>query len=216
MDIDIGRIKKIEIGHDNTGPGAGWYLETVTIRKKISNCREIGESFIRQTEEWSEILQDRISESSEKGLARDDRPASSRSILRSPTDSARSASQKRVSWNKEETENAKSSRKSHQVRWISSYQFVDEKLTYRAADASREDEYSTKKSVKISTNGDPDDEIYQFKADRWLADDENDKRLSVILTPESIKTEQRKTPVNRSSGEKRPGKTSMNQIFSSH
>lgn len=30
---DVGRIYKIRIGHDGTGFGAGWFLETVTVKK---------------------------------------------------------------------------------------------------------------------------------------------------------------------------------------
>lgn len=29
-DVDVGSIRNITIGHDNSGPGAGWYLQDVS------------------------------------------------------------------------------------------------------------------------------------------------------------------------------------------
>jgi hypothetical protein len=29
-DVDVGSIRNIIIGHDNSGPGAGWYLQDVS------------------------------------------------------------------------------------------------------------------------------------------------------------------------------------------
>eukprot|EP01118_Nematostelium_gracile_P009375 TRINITY_DN3151_c0_g1_i3.p1 TRINITY_DN3151_c0_g1~~TRINITY_DN3151_c0_g1_i3.p1 ORF type:complete len:513 (-),score=190.16 TRINITY_DN3151_c0_g1_i3:51-1589(-) len=35
--VDIGEIKKVEIGHDGTGFGAGWYLQDVSVKDSLNN-----------------------------------------------------------------------------------------------------------------------------------------------------------------------------------
>ncbi|UJR15205.1 hypothetical protein I4U23_002164 [Adineta vaga] len=56
MDIDVGDINRIKIWHDNTKPGAGWFLDTVIIRKKHSTCRPISNSFIQRVTQISKVL----------------------------------------------------------------------------------------------------------------------------------------------------------------
>jgi hypothetical protein len=34
MDIDVGKIDRIKIWHDNSKIGSAWFLDTVIIRKK--------------------------------------------------------------------------------------------------------------------------------------------------------------------------------------
>ncbi|CAF1040089.1 unnamed protein product [Adineta ricciae] len=56
MDIDVGNINAIKIWHDNSKPGAAWFLDTVIVRKKHSVCRSITNIFIQRVTQISKAL----------------------------------------------------------------------------------------------------------------------------------------------------------------
>ncbi|CAF4476662.1 unnamed protein product, partial [Rotaria sp. Silwood2] len=56
MDIDIGKIDRIKVWHDNSGVGPAWLLDSIIIRKKHSICRPITDIYIQRLEKISQIL----------------------------------------------------------------------------------------------------------------------------------------------------------------
>ncbi|CAF0764579.1 unnamed protein product [Adineta steineri] len=56
MDLDVGKIDRIKIWHDNSGVGAAWLLDNVTVRKKYSTSRSITNIFIQRLEQISNVL----------------------------------------------------------------------------------------------------------------------------------------------------------------
>lgn len=56
MDIDVGNINAIKIWHDNSKPGAAWFLDTVIVRKKHSTCRSVTNIFVQRVTQISKIL----------------------------------------------------------------------------------------------------------------------------------------------------------------
>ncbi|CAF0903962.1 unnamed protein product [Adineta steineri] len=56
MDLDVGKIDRIKIWHDNSGVGAAWLLDNVTVRKKYSTSRSITNIFIQRLEQISTVL----------------------------------------------------------------------------------------------------------------------------------------------------------------
>jgi len=129
MDIDIGKIDRIKIWHDNSGPGSAWFLDSVIIRKKYSTCQTISNIYIQRLEEISQALHRQIHEqikknsslrtSSIRGDERrttdrhslksndyddnnsKDRLGNSRSILRSLTMYDKANLQKKVTWDEQ-------------------------------------------------------------------------------------------------------------------
>ena len=42
---DLGGLKKLKIRHDNSGPGANWFLDRVEVEDKMHNRRLVGTEF---------------------------------------------------------------------------------------------------------------------------------------------------------------------------
>ncbi|CAF3724820.1 unnamed protein product [Rotaria sordida] len=115
MDIDIGKIDRIKIWHDNSSLGSAWFLESIIIRKKYSTCQTISNIYIQRLEQISKALYRQINEpmnknsidrSSLKSKDSDnsgfnDRLGSSRSILRSPTIYDKVNLRKKVTWDEQ-------------------------------------------------------------------------------------------------------------------
>jgi hypothetical protein len=129
MDIDIGKIDRIKIWHDNSGVGSAWFLDSVIIRKKYSTCHIISNIYIQRLEHISKALYRQIAQQikqtskvrtssvngnerrsmdrsslksndyNENGLR--DRLGSSRGILRSPTMYDKASLQKKVTWDEQ-------------------------------------------------------------------------------------------------------------------
>ncbi|XP_071161677.1 uncharacterized protein [Mytilus edulis] len=84
-DVDVGPIKTITIGHDNSGPGAGWYLQDVKIKRYLQR-KEIVEYLKKTKKEAAKMkhtkrkggkdevdeLEDRMQKLKKKGSKYDD------------------------------------------------------------------------------------------------------------------------------------------------
>ena len=125
MDVDVGKIDRIRIWHDNSGSTPGWFLSSVVVRKKYSSSRTIASIFVKRLEEISQayyrhgraqlkkVSADKMAGSERRRDARsredgdassNDRLGSNRSILRSPVMSKNEALQKKVSWGESSTD----------------------------------------------------------------------------------------------------------------
>ncbi|CAF1056748.1 unnamed protein product [Adineta steineri] len=124
MDIDIGKIDRIKIWHDNTNPRSAWFLDSVIIYKKHSTCHTISDIYIQRLEQISKVLYRQHHEQMKKNmttthtsstnenkhhsidrqsskLKTNDHLGSNRSILRSPIMNDRSSLQKKVTWDEQ-------------------------------------------------------------------------------------------------------------------
>ncbi|CAF4045720.1 unnamed protein product [Rotaria sordida] len=115
MDIDVGKIDRIKIWHDNTGVGSAWLLDSIIIRKKHSTCRLITNIYIQRLEKISQILYQQACEQLKKDhnlrLSSNERRSSklkdlddltsNRSILRSPILYDKNNLQKKVTWDEQ-------------------------------------------------------------------------------------------------------------------
>ena len=115
MDLDIGKINRIQIWHDNSGTGPAWFLDSVVIRKMYSTCSTVSNIYIQRLEQITQVLHRQIheqmkkdSESRQTIQSHDfdengsrDRLNSSRGILRSPTMYDKISLQKKVTWNEQ-------------------------------------------------------------------------------------------------------------------
>lgn len=119
MDIDIGKIDRIKIWHDNSGMNPSWFLDSIVIRKKYSTCSTISIIYTQRLEQISQVLYRQNHESmikqstvlSESGqnvkmngnndYGSKDRLNSSRGILRSPTMYDKINLQKKVTWDEQ-------------------------------------------------------------------------------------------------------------------
>ena len=119
MDIDIGKIDRIKIWHDNSGTNPTWFLDSVVIRKKYSTCSTVSTIYTQRLEQISQVLYRQIHEPmkkestvlSESGqniktngyndYGSKDRLNSSRGILRSPTMYDKISLQKKVTWDEQ-------------------------------------------------------------------------------------------------------------------
>ena len=119
MDIDIGKIDRIKIWHDNSGPGSAWFLDSVIIRKKYSTCYTISNIYVQRLEQISQVLYRQTWELMNKNsMVREsavnederrlneyngskDRLGNSRGILRSPIMYDKVNLQKKVTWDEQ-------------------------------------------------------------------------------------------------------------------
>ncbi|CAF4210503.1 unnamed protein product [Rotaria sp. Silwood2] len=130
MDIDIGKIDRIKIWHDNSNIGSAWFLESIIIRKKYSTCYTISNIYIQRVEQISNALYRQVyknmninsnvrttsSKNEDEHISIDrqsfklknsdnnglnDRLGSSRSILRSPTIYDKINLRKKVTWDEQ-------------------------------------------------------------------------------------------------------------------
>jgi hypothetical protein len=256
MDIDIGKIDRIKIWHDNSGPGSAWFLDSILIRKTYSTCQTISNIYIRRLEEISKALHRQIREQMKKNVTRHtssisrdgrrstdrhslkpndydnnsskERLGSSRGILRSPIMYDKTSLQKKVTWDeqsigsqddllsinsqrttamqtrgeqkykKEDSFHHETGHFDHQVYWISSHNYIDNKWKIKSIEEinsfdldssirslllSDRSTINNKIRTSVSEN---DDEIYEFQANRWLAKDKEDGKLEVYLTAKLI------------------------------
>ncbi|CAF4125874.1 unnamed protein product [Rotaria socialis] len=123
MDIDVGKIDRIKVWHDNSGVGAAWLLDSIVVRKKYSTCRSIADIFVQRLETISHALyrktfeqvkkdyalrlsstKENASRSSDRRSAKSrdyDDLASSRGILRSPIVNDKGNLNKKVTWDEQ-------------------------------------------------------------------------------------------------------------------
>lgn len=194
MDIDVGKIDRIKIWHDNTGAGSAWFLDSVTIRKKYSTCSMISNIYIQRLEQISQVFYRQNS---------NDDHGNNRSILRSPIMSDRISLQKKVTWDEhsigsqddlfsKDSAHLSTTKQStghfeHRAHWISSHsltydhqwqiQSIEETNSFDLDQSTRALLLSDRSKVKSSN-----DEIYEFQANRWLAKDKEDGKTEVSLT----------------------------------
>lgn len=119
MDLDIGKIDRIQIWHDNSGTSPAWFLDSVIIRKMSSTCSTVSNIYVQRLEQITQILHRQIHEQMKKesivrhgsgrsGQSHDydehgskDRLGSSRGILRSPTMYDKASLHKKVTWDEQ-------------------------------------------------------------------------------------------------------------------
>jgi hypothetical protein len=123
MDIDIGKIDRIKIWHDNSGVGSAWFLDSIIIRKNYSTSQIISNIYIQRLQQVTQALHRqqldknstiRPSSTNENERRRRslkskdiddngsyDHLGSSRGILRTPIMYDKSGSQKKVTWDEQ-------------------------------------------------------------------------------------------------------------------
>lgn len=209
MDIDVGKIDRIQIWHDNTGTGSAWFLDSVTVRKNSSMVSNI---YIQRLEHISHVLYRQNSKLIDHHDDHGSRESlgNNRSILRSPIMSDRISLQKKVTWDEQsigsqddfisnDSQRLKKNKHAvgitdhfeHQAYWISSHSFtnnnqwqiksIEETNSFDIDQSTRALLLSDRSMVKSS-----DDEIYDFQANRWLATDKDDGKTEIFLIPKSV------------------------------
>ncbi|XP_025105054.1 lipoxygenase homology domain-containing protein 1-like isoform X1 [Pomacea canaliculata] len=66
--FNVGNIQSILLGHDNSGPGAGWFCEEVTVRKYLSK-EEIKDQVNHQKRLWEQTYDRQYNDKSSKDKA---------------------------------------------------------------------------------------------------------------------------------------------------
>lgn len=179
-DIDVGPIKNIVIGHDNSGPGAGWYLEEVKIRRYLQK-KEIVD-YLKKTKKEADKIKLKKKQGKGKEDELDELEARMNKLLKSDH---RNVSDEELSDENDEVhgkkgKKEKDNKKSQKNKKLAKKEKDSSESSSDASDS--EDDHKSKTKDKRNLRMKSGDIVLKvplyeecvFPCNRWLAVDEDD------------------------------------------